>query len=630
MKSPPRQHGHPIRPLNILPGRTAASPAITSPPSPQRALSFKRPRISHACDNCRRRKVRCDMFADDRECNQCIRSRAQCTFSNSNRRRGPRGSVAILEERLQRMEQLLHEVRHGQPASAPAPEDDLTQPQTQHKEDETRQNGSQHTNLNASRHFGIAHWIYCAFGMDKRTSDELVKFYFANVYPMFPVLDKREFLQQYYDVTNSYPDPALFYCIYGSALHFMDCVAAFKVRPPTQIAIDGSIGSSETWFDRHSSYVRKVASPNFAVIQSIVMSMLYHSSLEKKWSNVWLLNSVGVRMAQDIGLHRLCHRTRCVSDDQCEVRSRIWGFLYTLDRWFSAGTGRPCTTFDEDCEQIYTNEMANMRQLHQSMQEYPCSPTPMPKIPIFQALAQIMNLSKILGNVIQYLYTPAGKKHCETHGGAASVATLEGALYEWRMQLPPLIQNFGVNEDLDNTSIITAHVVGVCYYSVLILVHRPFIDKWCHISLRICTTAAIRCVDLMTRLHEMDTLIVHWSFLLYPLFVASLIHVYNAGSPDSAIADVAKANLVRALTMLQTYGNLSPLADYLHKVLHCVAEKQKHLPTYGISASFSISSEDSAVILDWLHSIQDTLSSVNNKGKCATENGRSTTQNDAL
>lgn len=30
-----------------------------------------------------------------------------------------------------------------------------------------------------------------------------------------------------------------------------------------------------------------------------------------------------------------------------EIRKRIWGLLYSVDRWFSAGTGRPLTAFDE-------------------------------------------------------------------------------------------------------------------------------------------------------------------------------------------------------------------------------------------------------------------------------------------
>lgn len=88
-------------------------------------------------------------------------------------------------------------------------------------------------------------------------------------------------------------------------------------------------------------------------------------------------------------------------------------------------------------------------------------------------------------------------------------------------------------------------------------------------------------VDIMVKLQYKDHLLVSWSFIIYPMFVASLIHVYNANSRNSMVADVARANLVRILKTLQTFGKLSPLAEKLHTALHCVAEKRHYLPSYG-------------------------------------------------
>ncbi|ORX49148.1 hypothetical protein DM01DRAFT_1385283 [Hesseltinella vesiculosa] len=588
MKSPNLQ---PLRPVTILPSNASTSmspPLVTTTP-------FKRPRISQACDTCRRRKVRCDMRSQDKECNQCLRSGAHCTFTAS-RRRGPRGSVAILEERLHRMEQLL--TLFGQGTDQPH----LTSPPSQPRTPSPQL-------IHSTRHFGMSHWIYSVLGIDKHTSDELIHFYFTHVYPMFPVVNKTEFLLQYNEQADRYPDPTLLCSIYGSALHHIDCATVLKVLDRSKLPnIASSVANADTWITRHGNYVRKCETPSISVVQSIAISILYHASLEKKWSNVWLLNAAGIRMAQDIGLHRHCLQ---LTEDQREARSRIWSLLYSVDRWFSAGTGRPCTTFDEDCEQTYTPEMARMHQVNQTLQEYPCSVEPHPKISIFLALAQVVKLSKILGDVIQRLYTPSGKRRCEEQGGAEAVASLEAALYKWRSQLPPVVQSFGSNDDddLDDSSRMVAYVVGACYFTVLILVHRPFIDKWCHISLRICTAAAVRCVDLMDRLHRLNPLVAHWSFMLYPLFLASLIHIFNASCKDTMIADVARGNLLRALAIFQSYGQLSPLASYLHRILHCAAEKQKHLPTYGISSPLTFTCEDSSIIVDWLHSFQHTFPS---------------------
>jgi hypothetical protein len=88
-------------------------------------------------------------------------------------------------------------------------------------------------------------------------------------------------------------------------------------------------------------------------------------------------------------------------------------------------------------------------------------------------------------------------------------------------------------------------------------------------------------VDIMVKLQSKDHLLVSWSFIIYPMFVASLIHVYNADSRNSMVADVARANLIRVLKTLQAFGKLSPLAEKLHTALHCVAEKRHYLPSYG-------------------------------------------------
>jgi hypothetical protein len=233
------------------------------------------------------------------------------------------------------------------------------------------------------------------------------------------------------------------------------------------------------------------------------------------------------------------------------------------------------------------------------------------KLPLFEAIAQITKVSRILGQIIHGIYTPAGKKQCMTNGSADLVAILEGALAAWRRNLPPFLRI--TNTDMPNapspgddesvlvlsgkqnqstkpspflnSSISSPGIVGMCYYTSLILLHRPFIETTStpssQISLQICTNSAIRMVDIIVKLQSKDHLLTSWSFIIYPTFVASLIHVYNADSRNSMVADVARANLLRVLKTLQAFGKLSPLAEKLHTALHCVAEKRHYLPSYG-------------------------------------------------
>lgn len=112
------------------------------------------------------------------------------------------------------------------------------------------------------------------------------------------------------------------------------------------------------------------------------------------------------------------------------------------------------------------------------------------------------------------------------------------------------------------------------YCTLLILLHRPFIEKdgqkttrLSQSSLSICTSAATRCVDIAEKMHYRDFLLVSWNFAIYPVFTASLIHIYNAANPDSIVSDMAKSNLAKASAVIKRLSKLSTAAGRLYDVL---------------------------------------------------------------
>lgn len=77
-----------------------------------------RTKVSRACDECRRKKIRCD--AQDETgtapCSHCSRSGLNCAFSRQPLKRGPsKGYIKELAERLQSLEQQVHEPGVGGP-----------------------------------------------------------------------------------------------------------------------------------------------------------------------------------------------------------------------------------------------------------------------------------------------------------------------------------------------------------------------------------------------------------------------------------------------------------------------------------------------------------------------------------
>ncbi|KAI5296116.1 Glucose-responsive transcription factor [Ascosphaera acerosa] len=102
----------------------SSSPTAAFPPSqqvgvePHHDLSYgensarkKRSKVSRACDECRRKKVRCDASAavGAESCTNCRRMNSACEFSRVPMKRGPsKGYIKELAERINTLESQLH------------------------------------------------------------------------------------------------------------------------------------------------------------------------------------------------------------------------------------------------------------------------------------------------------------------------------------------------------------------------------------------------------------------------------------------------------------------------------------------------------------------------------------------
>jgi hypothetical protein len=81
-----------------------------SPQSPDQARD-KRTKVSRACDDCRRKKIRCDALDESGSvaCSNCVRTGARCAFSRQPLKRGPsKGYIRDLADRLNSLEQQVH------------------------------------------------------------------------------------------------------------------------------------------------------------------------------------------------------------------------------------------------------------------------------------------------------------------------------------------------------------------------------------------------------------------------------------------------------------------------------------------------------------------------------------------
>ncbi|GAA5805936.1 hypothetical protein HPULCUR_011462 [Helicostylum pulchrum] len=439
---------------------------------------------------------------------------------------------------------------------------------------------------------GVNDWIYKVSGVDKVTSDGLLKIYFAYIHSGLPVVNKQLFLKQYRGETGEYPSAPLLNAIYGAAVRYMETCDMNGDK--ISLDIEMQEGWSERLFENLITFVKGKYSPCISTVQALVIGQNHRASLDEKMASGWLLNSAAIRMAQDLGLHR---SSECwdIPDSEKETRKRVWWSVYIMDKWSAASTGRPQTIFDEDCDESYPNESADWDEVmdinhdngYPSLDKSVAQKAKNENIPIYQPFVQLVKLSEILGRILQGLYTPLAKKHSEKHGSDAIVTYLDNALSEWRAALPPALQISSINvKRLDShgkTPLLSmSGLMYLSYCTLLILLHRPFIEKdggqktrSSQSSLSICTSAATRCVDIAEKMHYRDFLLVSWNFAIYPVFTAALIHIYNAANPDSIVSDVAKSNLIKAAGVIKRLSKLSSGAGRLYVVLRQLMKLRK-------------------------------------------------------
>ncbi|CAJ0550729.1 Ff.00g106590.m01.CDS01 [Fusarium sp. VM40] len=136
------------------------------------------PRNTTSCDECRRRKLRCD--AQQPQCGFCLRSNLTCEASSRGKRGPKRGHLNALRNRLGQLEEILQDrmqspvvIGNAQPMSAIGTQEAIF------------------GNLNESPEVSQ---FEIGLPIDLAVHAELDQLYFDRVHPSFPILHQRSYM----------------------------------------------------------------------------------------------------------------------------------------------------------------------------------------------------------------------------------------------------------------------------------------------------------------------------------------------------------------------------------------------------------------------------------------------------
>ncbi|KAK7005870.1 Zn(2)-C6 fungal-type domain-containing protein, partial [Favolaschia claudopus] len=309
---------------------------------------------------------------------------------------------------------------------------------------------------------------------------------------------------------------------------------------------------------------------------SLAAMFLEHTAPAACWTFVGL----GVRLAQDVGVHRRTGPGNRRPSLESELWKRNFWVLVSFDRQVSMALGRSCASHFEEIDIDLPLEVDD--EYMELEDEDPASafvqPPGKPSLIVFFNF--YLRLNNILGIGLKLLYSLNKIEKLLTHAdknwAESILAEMDSALNGWLDTLPPHLRwDANRREDafFDQSALLYC-----TFYSVQIAVHRPFISvayqgKSSSLpSLSICTNAARSCAHVadMSRLRRNDIPV---PVLISPVFTSGVILLLNVwsgkrtGLPphmNSAVNEVLKC--MATMRVCERLYASPQLFDLLHEL----------------------------------------------------------------
>lgn len=336
----------------------------------------KRSKVSRACDECRRKKIKCDATSDSGEnpCTSCAKSNVRCLFSRVPQKRGPsKGYIKELADRINSIESKLqsedglgHEdlekffaQERQRSSTGPADEanrkrpyssisgNDLHTPTSNHRQapwgSESR--GPQPDGFANYNNTSLApqpspikqdatpvkpHVANMDIPMPDdedvpEVGDNILHDYVTLIQPLYPVLpDDRAKLQS---LLVASPSPV--------RTGFLNAVMAIA-----QPAGGNAKLASSLLNDWENSDSPRTTAANIVHAQALILLII--DADMRASSTLPFLLSRAVTLANSMKLWKMSDMTAAAeADSDAQLCVKIWWSLVLLDRWHAAGTGKP-------------------------------------------------------------------------------------------------------------------------------------------------------------------------------------------------------------------------------------------------------------------------------------------------
>jgi hypothetical protein len=249
---------------------------------------------------------------------------------------------------------------------------------------------------------------------------------------------------------------------------------------------------------------------------------------------------------------------------------RIWWTLYSRDRSVAVALGRPVAIDPEDSDVEMISEDDFIDDEIDRPAEHPPDPVHV------QFFINYVKLSEIMGLVLSQQYSVASKYR---RANAIDLTHSDMALADWLQHCPPEVQWDRTRHHF------WAALLHANYYTTLCLLHRAhmppagspkqnnldgFGEEHAYPSRNIAYQAAAMITSIIENLRAHDEIRYTPAFIVYSLFSALIMHVYQMKSSNKSVVSATEQRLQICLDALKEVSKVWLVAKMVHTLFESI------------------------------------------------------------
>jgi len=390
--------------------------------------------------------------------------------------------------------------------------------------------------------------------------DELVEAYFQWVAPIVPVINRNRFMRQYRDAKNP-PSLLLLQAI---------LLAGSRVcnNPQLMDANGSTTPAALTFYKRAKAlYDANYEDDRVTIVQALVLMGWYWEGPEDVTKNVFYWSRVATIVAQGTGMHRSVEGSQLSKADK-KLWKRIWWTLFTRDRSVAVALGRPVHINTDDSDV----EMISEEDFQEDEPDYPSEYHPDPLH--VQFFLQYVKLCEIMGLVLSQQYSVASKARRQN---AIDLTHSDMALADWLQNCPKEVCWEASAHHF------WAALLHSNYYTTLCLLHRAHMppatsqggsrgypEDSAYPSRNIAFQAAAMITSIIENLSAHNELQYCPAFIVYSLFSALIMHVYQMRSSVPSVVQATQERMRICMTALRDVSRVWLVAKMVYTLFESI------------------------------------------------------------